>query len=419
MTKFYTLPAENRTYEEARLFIETVCSLSPHKGTLKKIQIAGTNGKGSTAAMLSSILKTAGYKTGLNISPSLVYVNERISIDGTLISDADLQKYKPIIEQAESVLGRTFGGFEHITAAAILYFLEQNVDFAVMETGLGGRFDTVSAVEKLILASITSIGFDHMRMLGTDLHSIAYEKCGIMRQDIPCVIHPQSEGAYTAIFEASKALNSRLIDVRSCTITNIVSDGLRQAMNIHVANEDYFVDIPLLGEYQHSNASNALMCALSLRDMGYDKITKTAIECGFYNTSWHGRLETVKIPLVDCPIIIDGAHNVSAMNALSGTLKSLFPNKMHVVLLSIMEDKDIPSILNQMLSFAGKLVCVKVNSRAIDAQKLAKLAKEHCFEAYSAESVEDGITLAASLSDNQGFLAVGSLYLAGKILSLA
>jgi dihydrofolate synthase/folylpolyglutamate synthase len=190
-------------------------------------------------------------------------------------------------------------------------------------------------------------------------------------------------------------------------------------MNIHVAGEDYFVDIPLLGEHQHSNASNALLCALTLRDMGYDKITKAAIEQGFYNSSWHGRLETVKVGQANCPIIIDGAHNVSAMNALASTLKSLYPNKMHVVLLSIMEDKDIPAILNQMLSFAGKIVCVKVNSRAIDAKKLADLAKEHCFEAYSAESVEDGITLAAELSDNQGFLAVGSLYLAGKILALA
>jgi dihydrofolate synthase/folylpolyglutamate synthase len=418
MTRFYTLPAENRSYEEARQFIETVFRLLPHNTPLKKIQIAGTNGKGSTAAMLASILRASGYKTGLNISPSLIYVNERISIDGEYISDDDLLRYQPIIEEAERICGRTFGGFEHITAAAAMFFSEQAVDFAVMETGLGGRFDTVSAVEKLILSSITSIGFDHMHMLGNSLEQIAYEKCGIMRTGVPCVIHPQSNGAYSAIFSSADSLNCKLIDVRTCTVTDNQVNNTRQSMNIHVRGEDYFVDIPLLGEHQHANASNALLCALALRDMGYTNITKATIERGFCETSWHGRLETVKLPIADCPIIIDGAHNVSAMNALAKTLNVLYPNKTHVVLLSIMADKDIPAILNQMLGFASKIVCVKVNSRAIDADKLCELAKAHYFEAYCADSVEEGVRLAARLSNGQGFLAAGSLYLAGKILSL-
>lgn len=417
---FYTVRAENRQFEEAIAFINEVLKLrfngciSPEKRLLK-VQIAGTNGKGSTAAMLAEILKRAGYRTGLYVSPSLVCVNERVRINGEMISDADLIKYIPVISKAQENTGRLFGGFERITAAAMLYYLDNDVDIAVMETGLGGRYDTVSAVGKLILASITCIGMDHMKMLGNTIEQIAWEKSGIMRQGVPCVIHKPVESAVRdVIYSCANELNAGVTETDECTVLSAeVCEG-GQRMRASVRGEEYNIYIPLCGEYQRENAKNALLCALKLRDMGY-KITKDDIEKGFAATQWEGRLQKVSIDGIKSPVILDGGHNPHAMTAVADYITSV-TDKKFVALISVMADKDIRHVLMQARRFVKKAVCVSVTARSCEPEKLAELANECGIDAVYADSVDEGLHIADSLSDGETFYAIGSLYLVGKVL---
>ena len=420
---FYTIKAENRQFEEAQAFISEVYRLH-FRGRLpsalcglKKIQIAGTNGKGSTAAMLSSILCHAGLKTGLYTSPSLICVNERICLNGAMISDDDLCTYIPVITEAQENIGRKFGGFERITAAAMLYYLDNNVDIAVMETGLGGRYDTVSAVGELILASVTSIGMDHMVMLGNTIEQIAWEKCGIMRPNIPTVIHTQDRAAYNVIEKCAVENSSRLADVSDCEILHDAPTQNGRQMIIRAQGEEYCVNIPLRGAYQRENACNALMCALELRNMGYN-ISKSAIEAGFAEVRWDGRLQRVHADNIRSDIILDGAHNPHAMKAVADCITSVSGNKKYVILLSVMADKDIDGILEQAARFSDRAICVSTIERSCNSEILAEKARSHGIAAEAADNIEDGLKKANMLANGDDIYALGSLYLVGRVLSI-
>lgn len=420
---FYTVKAENRQFEEALEFINETLRLhyeeQPQTAvrSLKKVQIAGTNGKGSTASMLSSILIKAGYKTGLYTSPSLVCVNERIRMNGRMISDSELEGYIPVISKAQENIGRLFGGFERITAASMLYYIDNNVDIAIMETGLGGRYDTVSAVEKLILASITSIDMDHMVMLGDTLGQIAREKCGIMRQNVSAVVHSQKPEAENVINECAQQLNCNLIHTRDVQIISAKSSDGCEHIIVNANGKQYNLNINLEGEYQRENAVNALLCALELRKLGYN-ISDNDIEEGIAVSHWEGRLQKINIDGIKSAVIIDGAHNPHAMKAVADHYITKYGDKKSIVLLSVMADKDIDGVLDNVARFANKVVCVAVTERSCKAQQLAELAKKHNIEAIYADSVAQGLKMADELSNGRDFYALGSLYLAGNLLSM-
>lgn len=420
---FYTVKAENRQFEEAQRFLNEVKRLyfkdsELRNRTLKKVQIAGTNGKGSTAAMLSEILTSAGYKTGLYTSPALINVNERIRLNGDMISDDDLIKYIPVIDKAQRIIGRTFGGFERITAASMLYYIENDVDIAVMETGLGGRYDTVSAVEQLILASITSIDMDHMAMLGNNLEEVAYEKCGIMRPDIHTVIHTQHPDVDSVISKCAAVNRSKIVQTDSCMISPYMwgKNLSRQHFTINAHGTEYDVDISLIGRYQRENAANALLCALELRELGFERITKEAIENGFKRTCWEGRLQVVRLENCMSDIIIDGAHNPHAMKEVADFVLSTGYEPNFVVLLSVMKDKDIRGIIEQLKRFATDVICYKATDRACDVDELLSMVYEAGMNGIRADDLEQAIETADAFAQGECFFALGSLYLAGQLL---
>ena len=415
---YFTVKAENRQFEEALCFIREVQRLHfsdglPHK--LKKVQIAGTNGKGSTAAMLSSILICAGYRTGLYTSPSLVCVNERIRINGEMIADDDLCAYIPEIAKAQENIGRQFGGFERITAASMLYYLDKNVDIAVMETGLGGRYDTVSAVDELILSCITAIGMDHMIMLGDTLDKIAWEKCGIMRRGIPTVAHMQAPLADDMIKKCAAENDSHLIRTGDVHIISAEDTDSGQRMSVEYKGEKYSFTVPLSGEYQRENAVSALACALSLRDMGFD-LTKNAIEQGIGKAVWDGRLQNVRVQGCRSDFVLDGAHNPHAMKAVADYITAKYPSERFVVLFSMMADKDIDGVLHELSRFAKAAVCVSITPRSEKPEALAKKVRAHGLDAQPCESVDEGLKKADGLADGGKVFALGSLYLVGEIL---
>lgn len=420
---YFTVKAENRQFEEAIEFLRCVKDLyyadndEKRIRTLKKVQVAGTNGKGSTAAMLASILNCAGYKTGLYTSPSLVCVNERVRINGEMISDANLCKYIPAIKKAQEYIGRQFGGFERITAASMLYYLDENVDIAVMETGLGGRYDTVSAVDELILASITSIGMDHTVMLGNTVEQVAWEKCGIMRKDVPTVCHSQNENAMGVIRNCACENVSRLVLTNECTVKPLSADNCGQHMRIIAGGETYDVNISLVGDYQRENAANALLCAKELVNMGFN-ISKENIEVGFASTSWGGRLQTVAVNGIQSQIVVDGAHNPHAMKAVADYLTASGNNRKVTAVFSVMHDKDIDGILAQLIRFVDHAVCVSVTERSYPADVLARKVSAVGIDAVAASSVSEALKIADSVSNGQGLYALGSLYLVGKVLEL-
>ena len=415
---YFTVKAENRQFEEAQSFIAEVQRLyfgDNIKRTLKKVQIAGTNGKGSTAAMLASILMQAGYSTGLYTSPSLVSVNERIRLNGAEITDDELCAYIPVIAKAQENIGRAFGGFERITAASMLYYLDKNVDIAVMETGLGGRYDTVSAVDELILAAITSIGMDHMIMLGDTLGQIAWEKCGIMRPGIPTVAHMQKKEADDVIINCARENNSRLVrtdDARILTAEN-TQDGQHVVYNVNAQKIE--TTIPLMGEYQRENAVSAVLCAMELRSMGFN-VTNEHISRGIMNARWDGRLQRLHIAGLRSAVVIDGAHNPHAMRAVADFVTGKHPEGKYCALLSVMADKDIDGVLTELARFCDRAVCVSITPRSCEPEKLAQLARAHGINAIAAESVDLGLRIVDDAADGKDFFALGSLYLAGEVL---
>lgn len=426
-TAYYAAKAQNRTFEEAKRFLAEVFFVrykDPKKPLprLPKVQIAGTNGKGSTATMLANILTHAGYKTGLYTSPSLCRVNERIAIDGTLISDEALIKYIPIIRAAENEINFEFGGFDRITAACCLYFMDMEVDIAVMETGLGGRFDTVSAIEGLILSSLTSIGMDHMHMLGNTIEEIARDKCGILRPEVPVISHPQTDAAFGVIEAYAKDINAPLGYIPSmCTIVPYEETLTGQTFSINVSGREYRLDIALLGHHQRINAANALCCALELNARGIAQIPDNAIYDGLRSARIFGRMHILSSTQTETLLILDGAHNVGAMNSLMASLASKFVHEQkYTAIVSVMRDKDVYGIVEAMSPYISHAVCVDVNSRSLPADELSAVFESCNVSASVAENTAQALCRGMDIarSKKEPLLVTGSFYLVGALLEL-
>ncbi|MEG1559553.1 MAG: Mur ligase family protein [Clostridia bacterium] len=416
-TSFFTKKAIKRTFGEVNDFIEAVIMQYFHEHrTLKKIQIAGTNGKGSTSAMIYSILREAGYLVGFFTSPSLVFVNERIELNGKTISDERLVGYIPAIRSIEAKMGRRFSGFDRITAAGALYFIEEKVDYAVMETGLGGRFDTVTAVPDIVLAVITTIAMDHEVMLGRTLTDMAFEKCGILNYKTPLVTAPQEPEAAIQMEATVHALKNNILRVADCEITNASSKQQNCAIVDTGSLGRFELTIPLYGAHQRINAALALLAALQLREIGA-KISNDQILNGIKNTIWRGRMQILNVNSLNCSLLLDGAHNPNAMHALSDAIREAYgENKRFTAIVSIMQDKNIDGILMYMSGFVEKAYCVAVNERAIAANDLAQKMFEHGITALSCPSLDDALS---KLNDenNDIVLICGSLYLVGAVLA--
>ncbi len=362
---------------------------------LRAIHIAGTNGKGSVSAMISSVLSEAGYKTGLFVSPYIIDFRERIQINGEFISEENLTCYAIRVKETDVRLTE----FEFITAMAFLYFAEQNIDILVCETGLGGRFDATNTLDNLACAVLTRIGLDHTGILGETIEEIAFEKCGILRE-APTVTTPYQDKRALAVI---KEKTNRLIVPKADDISILKSNTLG---NTFIYKEREY-EISLCGEYQIENAVTAIE-AVSIGGFGIDY---NIIYKGLKKAFIPARLEKVsENPL----IIIDGAHNPDGADVLSRELKKFSGEAVAVI--GMMKDKAYESVLEKTLRHCKFAVTVSVENmpRSLSGKELCKTASEYC-ECKSAESYDEALRFATEKAGENPVFVFGSLYLAADI----
>ena len=389
---------------------------NPHK-RLRCIHIAGTNGKGSTAAMISGILTNAGYTAGMYISPHLYKNTERMTIDGKEISEEDFVKYAMEVLEAVRLMEKKGlekpTQFELYTAMALLYFERRGVDFAVVEVGLGGRFDATNVIDP-ILSVITSISYDHMDVLGDTIEKIAYEKAGIIKEGSKAIIYPQQFPEAMSVIEGvCRGKNASLIKADPDTVT--LKDYSMDGQIIDFRYMDYDIrdmKLNLIGDHQLKNAAVALSAAAELNKAGF-AIGEEAIRKGIGNVKWPCRLSVVsKEPL----ILIDGAHNREGIDSLQSALSKYFGGRKIIFIIGMLKDKDYEYAIRKLMPMAYYTVATEpANERALTAAEMAE-AIRHYHNRVSAEpDIIKAIEKARELYDKDSMICIcGSLYLAGR-----
>jgi len=385
---------------------------------LKIIHVAGTNGKGSTTAMITSMLKGCGYKVGMYTSPFLEEFEERIQINGENIPKEKLAQLITKIKYAvDKVIEEGYNHpteFEIITVLMFLYFATEEVDFAVVEVGLGGRLDSTNVITP-ILSVITSISFDHTNLLGNTLEEIAAEKAGIIKSCIPTVIYPQEEMAERVISSKCQELDSKLykINKEDAKLINIIKeDKIYQQVKVKL-DDEYDVKLPLLGEHQILNLAVALKALEVIKDKA-PKLNRESIVKSLATVRWNGRLEIMS----NSPyVVIDGAHNIQGITQLDKNIKKYFEYKDMYLILGILADKDVEDMVKVITPKAKKVFTVTPNSmRAETAEELMNEVKkynESC-EAYNdyKNAFEDALKLCKK---DDLLLISGSLYMIGEM----
>lgn len=389
---------------------------NPHK-ELKAVHIAGTNGKGSVTAMLSSILKEFGYKVGTYTSPHLISITERYLINGKQIGEDDFTKYaellKDKIEYIKKMGEEIPSQFEMLTALAFLYFRDEKVDIAVVEVGLGGRYDATNVLDSMI-SVITSISHDHMAILGDSIEKIAVEKAGIIKNKGLTILYPQKYIEAENIIESKcLELQSELIKVKKESIISKEFDINGQLMDYHYNGIKYSnIKLPLLGDHQLLNAAVAITVAISLKDFGY-KVREEHISKGIEKVFWPGRLSIVSNnPL----IIIDGAHNEDGISALYIAIKKYFSEKEIILIMGMLKDKDHDKSLGILAPMAKTFIATEpLSERALNAKELGEEAKKYNGNVKIEPCIENAIKAAKSICGNNCIICIcGSLYLIGE-----
>ena len=385
---------------------------NPQK-SLRCIHVAGTNGKGTVCSFIASVLKTAGYKTGLYTSPYIVDFRERIRVDGEMITESELEDVTQTVS-AEIEKLRTedviITEFEAVTAAAFLHYKNSGCDFVVLETGLGGRFDATNVIDRPIVSVITSVSLDHVNILGNTLGEIAYEKCGIIKNDCPVVTNSaQNADVIKVIKEQSEVRNSALTvaDVSAIKVLDETING----SDIFYSGRSVFVPFP--GKHQTENCITALTVIDLLKEQGI-AISENAIREGIAKTRNPARCEVVsENPLV----ILDGCHNEDSARALCSVMEKNLKGKKISAVMGMMADKDIDKVLLLMLPYFAKVYTVTPsNPRAINADELASKINRLRGNAESFENIYDAYDYALEHTDSDDVLIVcGSLYLCSDI----
>ncbi len=375
------------------------------------VHVAGTNGKGSCAAMLASVLKEAGYRTGLYISPHLRRYNERMQVDGVDISDDDLiraaQRVKEVCEQ----LGGTPIVFEVLTLMALWYFAERRCDFVVLEVGIGGKLDATNCIPAPAAALIAQLGFDHTETLGSTIEEIAAQKGGIAKSGSQLVMAEQEPAALRVVGQLCReqGCGFTVADPERLQVLSTSPEG--QRLRDRTYGE---LLLPLAGSHQVKNAANVLTVVEVLKGEGF-AIPDRAVRQGIERTVWPARFERLsRSP----DFILDGGHNPQCVQAAVQALQDYYPGKKVVFLTGMMKDKDSAAMLAKMAEVAKAFVCLHADSeRAFGAQELAReIENTLSLAAYPAASAQEGCALAQRLAGEQGVVcALGSLYLAGEI----
>ena len=377
---------------------------------LKFVHIAGTNGKGSTAAMTASILRKAGYRTGLYTSPYIYRFHERIQVDGVEISDEDLTEITEYVKPLADSMAQSPTEFELVCCIAFEYFYRKKCDIVVLEVGMGGAWDATNVIEVPEVAVITNIGLDHTEYLGDTVEKIAETKSGIFKPHGHAVVY-RSTPSVEAVYE-------RVCAERDVSLRKADFDGL--VLKAHTLEGQVFdcgsrknLVLPLLGDHQLHNASVVLSIADTLIGEGW-KISEQNIYDGIRDVRWPGRFDIVcRKPL----FIIDGGHNPQCIEALVKNIRDYLAGKKVVALTGVLADKDYADMYKPVMPLVDRFVCITPpNPRKLEAEQLGRYLRKAGAQAQASESILDGVKKAMDLAGKDGVvLCFGSLYSIGGI----
>ena len=389
---------------------ELLAKLGNPEKTLKFVHIAGTNGKGSTAACISSVLRTAGYKTGLYTSPYILRFNERMQINGEHISDDELEDLTNEIRPFADAMADSPTEFELITALAMRFFAKNNCDIVVLEVGMGGELDSTNVIDAPEVAIITAIGLDHTNELGGTLPEIARAKAGIIKSGCDVVAYGGDDDVMSVFREVCAEKSAKLFtaDFSRLKIKNYGLDCIDLDFTPYTG-----IKLPLVSSYQPKNMAVAVAALERLRTNGYN-ITDDDIVSGLTTVYWPGRFEILaKNPVV----VLDGAHNPHGIDATAESLRLHFAEQKIVFLVGVMADKNVEEMAGFISPLAKAFVAVTPpNPRAMKADTLAEILGTLGASAYSCGTIADGVRKAVSLAGSDGVVcALGSLYFSGDV----
>ena len=399
---------------DLRRMEDLLCRLGNPHLSARSIHIAGSKGKGSTAAMIASGLRAAGYKTGLYTSPHLLTLRERINVDGKPIPKRELAdvvaRLQPHTEEIDRnpVYGE-LTTFELLTASAFLHFRQKEVEFQVLETGLGGRLDATNVVSPEVCV-ITSISLDHQEVLGDTIAQIAAEKAGIIKPGVPVVSSPQTEEAATVIRQTCLEREAELITVESdISWQRIKSNFSEQSLAVEGKRGSYQFTIPLLGVYQLQNAATAV-AALEILD-----VPKECIETGLANTHWPGRLQILRRRPM---LVVDGAHTGDSAKKLKEALGQHFDFAQLILIIGTSADKDTSGIAAELAPLASSVIATQSrHPRATAPEAIVSEFARQGFKAEVAEDVAQAVAKARGKAGKRDLIcATGSLFLVGEVI---
>ncbi len=398
-----SIPGLSRTFE----LLEKMGN--PQK-ELKFVHIAGTNGKGSTAAMTASILRKAGYRTGLYTSPYIYKFHERMQVDGEMITDAELVEITQFVKPLADSMVESPTEFELVTCIAFEFFKRRGCDIVVLEVGMGGQWDSTNVIPTPEVAVITNIGLDHTDYLGSTVEEIALTKAGIFKAGGDAVIY-RGTPSVEKVFEAVG--NQRNVKLKKANFDGLkaISHGLDG--QIFDCGDYKGLQIPLLGQHQMKNAAVVLAIIETLTQKGYH-ITRQNIYDGLKDVSWPGRFDVVgKKPL----FIIDGGHNPQCIEALVKNIGDYLAGKRVIALTGVLADKDYGQMYQPVMPLVEQFVYVTPpNPRRLPAEELAEHLAANGVRATACPTIADGVKLAVSLAGEDGaVLCFGSLYTIGDI----
>ena len=398
-----SIPGLSRTQELLR-------RLGNPEKKLKFVHIAGTNGKGSTASMTASILRKAGYKTGLYTSPYIYRFNERIQVNGEQIPDEDVATVTEYVKQFAETMEEKPTEFELVTAIGFEYFARQNCDIVVLEVGMGGALDSTNVIETPEVAVITNIGLDHTDYLGDTVEKIAETKAGIFKNGGHAVIY-RGSASVEEVFERVCAERNVSLKKADFDSLNLRSHSLEGQVFDCGSRKELF--LPLLGDHQLHNASVVLSIADTLIEKGW-KITEENIREGIRDVSWPGRFDIVGH---DPLFIIDGGHNPQCIDALVKNCRDYLENRNIIALTGVLADKDYGEMYRPMMPYIQEFVCITPpNPRKLDAAELAEHLRRVGATATPCDTIAQGVQLAIEKAGNDGVvLCFGSLYTIGDI----
>lgn len=385
------------------------------------IHVAGTNGKGSVCAMLECVLRAAGFRTGMYISPHLVRFSERIRVDGMEATDSELEGLAQVVEKAEVGVARRLGKpatyFEFSTAMMFEHFLRAKADIVVLETGMGGRLDATNVVVPAV-SVITAVGLDHMAYLGPDVAAIAGEKAGIIKNGRPVVSSRQAPDAIAVIRRVAGERRAPLVVAdEAVSVRRISEDWSGQKVNVETADwAAGSVKLPLLGEHQLENLATVAATVGVLRDAGLG-IDEKAFRKGVGATVWPGRMQVLQ---EDPPVLLDGGHNPHAAAAVAGFLKRRLKGRQLGMVFGMCRDKDLAGYLDAFRGMVRRFWAVPIRTeRSLSSSEVAGVAKCLCDDVREMDSVMAGVAEATAWARETGgaVCVSGSLYLAGEVLA--